>query len=189
MTNKKSNESRRKLLKSIAAGGGMVAAGQSLPEKWMKPVVDAALLPAHAQTSGCNIQCRLQITLSWAETESDLLDLLVQTAGGTMIDPKGQTTGQCLAHQGENLTDSSTNERVKNIGNERLITAGTYRIFIRKNIDNDEADVTLRVKTCDQQEENTSICLNSSFDGVFEAGMVVVNPNGSTQITTNNTRE
>jgi hypothetical protein len=51
MTDKKSNESRRKLLKSIAAGGGAVIAGKSLPENWSRPVVDSVLLPAHALTS------------------------------------------------------------------------------------------------------------------------------------------
>ena len=55
MTDKKSSESRRKLLKSIAAGRGAIVAGKSLPENWTKPVVDSVLLPAHAQTSGCTI--------------------------------------------------------------------------------------------------------------------------------------
>ena len=51
MSDKKSNESRRKLLKSIAAGSGAIVAGKSLPDKWTAPVVDSVLLPAHAQTS------------------------------------------------------------------------------------------------------------------------------------------
>ena len=51
MTDKKSSESRRKLLKSIAAGSGVIVAGKSLPESWSKPVVDSVMLPAHAQTS------------------------------------------------------------------------------------------------------------------------------------------
>ena len=51
MTNKKSSESRRKLLKSITAGSGAIVAGKSLPESWSRPVVDSVMLPAHAQTS------------------------------------------------------------------------------------------------------------------------------------------
>jgi len=47
-----SGTSRRKLLKSIAAGSGAIVAGKSLPESWSRPVVDSVLLPAHAQTSG-----------------------------------------------------------------------------------------------------------------------------------------
>ena len=51
MTDKKSSESRRKLLKSIAAGSGAIVAGKNLPESWSRPVVDSVMLPAHAQTS------------------------------------------------------------------------------------------------------------------------------------------
>jgi hypothetical protein len=45
------NDSRRKLLKSIAAGSGAIVAGKSLPESWSKPVVNAVMLPAHAATT------------------------------------------------------------------------------------------------------------------------------------------
>ena len=48
-----SNHSRRKLLKSIAAGSGAVVIGKSLPDSWSKPVVDSVVLPVHAQTSPC----------------------------------------------------------------------------------------------------------------------------------------
>ncbi len=51
MTDKKSNDSRRKLLKSIAAGSGAIIAGKSLPESWARPVVDSVILPTHAQTT------------------------------------------------------------------------------------------------------------------------------------------
>lgn len=51
MKNRKSSEGRRKLLKTIAAGSGVIVVGKSLPDNWSKPVVDAVMLPAHAQTS------------------------------------------------------------------------------------------------------------------------------------------
>ncbi len=54
MTNKKSTDSRRKLLKSIAAGSGAVVAGKSLPESWSKPVIDSVMIPAHAATTDDN---------------------------------------------------------------------------------------------------------------------------------------
>lgn len=47
-----SNKSRRKLLRTIAAGSGAVIAGKSLPESWSRPVVDSVMLPAHAETTG-----------------------------------------------------------------------------------------------------------------------------------------
>ena len=39
---------RRRLLKMLAAGG---VASVALPEKWVKPVIDAVIVPAHAQGS------------------------------------------------------------------------------------------------------------------------------------------
>ncbi len=51
MTEKKSNDNRRKLLKSLAAGSGAVVAGKSLPESWSKPIVDTVVLSVHAETS------------------------------------------------------------------------------------------------------------------------------------------
>lgn len=47
----RSAQSRRKVLKSIAVGGGAVVTGKSLPNDWSKPVVESVLLPAHAETS------------------------------------------------------------------------------------------------------------------------------------------
>ena len=47
----RSNEihtSRRRLLKAIALGG---AASVGLPEKWVNPIIDAVIVPAHAQGS------------------------------------------------------------------------------------------------------------------------------------------
>ena len=41
--------SRRELLKALAAGGGALAAAAFLPEKWSSPLVNAGVLPAHAQ--------------------------------------------------------------------------------------------------------------------------------------------
>ena len=40
---------RRELLKILAASGGGLVAAAFLPAKWLKPVVHAGVLPAHAQ--------------------------------------------------------------------------------------------------------------------------------------------
>ncbi|MFH1152184.1 MAG: hypothetical protein V1793_00055 [Pseudomonadota bacterium] len=45
-------ESRRKVLRKLLIGGGVVAGAGLLPDKWTKPVVDFVVVPAHAQTSG-----------------------------------------------------------------------------------------------------------------------------------------
>lgn len=51
-TRLKEEVSRRKLLKILAASGTAIAASAVLPGKWMKPVVNMGVLPAHAQQSG-----------------------------------------------------------------------------------------------------------------------------------------
>ena len=68
MTDKKSSESRRKLLKSVAAGSGAIVAGKSLPESWSRPVVDSVMLPAHAQTSPSSPPSPLSCTPSSVST-------------------------------------------------------------------------------------------------------------------------
>ena len=60
MTDNKSSESRRKLLKSLAASSGAIVVGKSLPESWSRPIVDSVLLPAHALTSNCTTELKLQ---------------------------------------------------------------------------------------------------------------------------------
>ncbi|GAB4446559.1 MAG: hypothetical protein Kow0031_29190 [Anaerolineae bacterium] len=42
---------RRELLKALTAGGGAIAASAMLSGQWVKPVVEAGVLPAHAQGS------------------------------------------------------------------------------------------------------------------------------------------
>jgi hypothetical protein len=72
MSDEKSNESRRKLLKSIAAGSGAIVAGNNLPESWSRPVVDGVMLPVHAQTSPFQGSYHFQnIRQASLSTESD----------------------------------------------------------------------------------------------------------------------
>ena len=40
-------ESRRKALRKILISGGVVAGASFLPDKWVKPVVDSIVVPAH----------------------------------------------------------------------------------------------------------------------------------------------
>ena len=51
MTDKQNNNHRRRLLKNMLTGTGIVSSIHAIPEIWVKPVVDSVVLPAHAQTS------------------------------------------------------------------------------------------------------------------------------------------
>lgn len=44
-------EKRRRVVKRIVSGGGVVAGAGALSSGWQKPVIDSVLLPAHAQSS------------------------------------------------------------------------------------------------------------------------------------------
>jgi hypothetical protein len=61
MTTKKI--SRRQVLKTLLAAGGGIGAASFLPAKWLKPVVESGVLPAHAQTSGAVKLCVSGYTL------------------------------------------------------------------------------------------------------------------------------
>ncbi len=45
-------QDRRKVIKTIAVGAGVLAGYSVLPDKWIRPVVGQIVLPAHAATSG-----------------------------------------------------------------------------------------------------------------------------------------
>lgn len=55
---------RRRLLAAITAAGATSAA---LPDRWNRPVVDAVLLPAHAQATpaACGLTCTSEIQETW----------------------------------------------------------------------------------------------------------------------------
>ena len=44
--------SRRKVIKTLALGGGVTTGTLLFPSEWTKPLVEAVYLPAHAQTTG-----------------------------------------------------------------------------------------------------------------------------------------
>lgn len=89
MTDTKSSESRRKLLKSIAAGSGAIVAGKSLPESWSRPVVDSVMLPAHAQTSAQIYASTAAENWGWCVTIMGTVADVVGIDGGYSISPGG----------------------------------------------------------------------------------------------------
>lgn len=52
LTAQPENKNRRKALKKMAAGLGILTGCAMLPEKWTRPMVGQIILPAHAATSG-----------------------------------------------------------------------------------------------------------------------------------------
>jgi hypothetical protein len=51
--------SRREMLKALLAAGGGLTAAAFLPARWIKPVVESGILPAHAATSVCTVITKL----------------------------------------------------------------------------------------------------------------------------------
>lgn len=50
-TEERQNKPRRRLLAALATGGGVCMSGSLLPSRWTEPLVDAVVLPVHAQTT------------------------------------------------------------------------------------------------------------------------------------------
>jgi len=63
--------SRRQALKAIAAAAGGLTAAAFIPAKWLKPVVDAGLLPVHASTSACHVIDPEGIQFSYGSGDGD----------------------------------------------------------------------------------------------------------------------
>jgi hypothetical protein len=107
------NLSRRELLKALAAAGGALGAAAFLPGKWIKPLVEAGVLPAHAQsTMFQNPTVDLYSVAQVSEFnyydpagrwDSDAL-LWAWISGGTL---KSQSSlpGGCYIYQGKKIGD------------------------------------------------------------------------------------
>lgn len=181
--------SRRRLLKAI--GGGTAAGATLLPGRWSKPVVDAVLLPAHAQTSRpCNVECDFRVRLSWEgsfQTAADL-DLEIQTPGGTRVAPKaanGRLAGQCLQHEGDSVADPDTPgaftvgaEQISSIDGS-FVGAGRYLVFVRSNSVGGSslrlsASVCGEQASCDGYIEDVFVATAGSIN-VSTGGTAVIN--------------
>jgi len=56
------DRSRRRLLQLLAVGG-VLAGGKTLPETWVKPVIDEVVLPAHAQMTQAEEEMKTDILI------------------------------------------------------------------------------------------------------------------------------
>lgn len=80
-------KARRRLVRTIAAGGGVAATGmlplsaKALPQKWVSPIVEVTMLPAHAQTTGgLNPPQRSIVQLEIADSTRTIMDAFVRQA-------------------------------------------------------------------------------------------------------------
>ena len=141
-------QQRRKTIRSIGITGGLAATSAATPTKWLKPVVENVLLPAHARTSCVDPLWSLSLSLRGIDRNSDSedyfnLDFVVQTPNGGVLQPPAgsQTTtlqyakdlGEAVFDAGSTLRDINT-DRVRqrsDSGAQCSYPEGTYRIAIQ----------------------------------------------------------
>ena len=70
---------RRALFKKLAIGGGISAAVTAMPAKWIKPVVDIVVLPAHAE---CTLFCDVTLSITGRAVPP-----LLCSSGTSLIEP------------------------------------------------------------------------------------------------------
>lgn len=76
---------RRKLITTTGAACGTALGANSLPEQWLKPIVNSIILPAHAQTSvGCEVSCLSPATYC-SSGDSDAIRLTVSEDGTIQV--------------------------------------------------------------------------------------------------------
>jgi len=155
-----SEPSRRLVLKSILGAGGLVTTAK-LPERWISPIVETAVFPAHAQTSSpdaiegdiaapgeepsSDVPCDndLRAVLTWTDPVD--LDLELRIPGGQRIGP-GTTSG---SHSiSEDVTEAPGGEtalipcgEASNPDNDR------YQLFIANSSQITATGVRLEITT------------------------------------------
>lgn len=123
---------RRRAMKKIAAGVGVLAGYSVLPEQWTQPVIGQVTLPAHAATSGITISsssCKATLVSG----DQSTAEVTVEVTGsvspptenmsaeitadgteptGTLTDANGTYTGKLTVTGGPGLTEISVQTTV-----------------------------------------------------------------------------
>jgi hypothetical protein len=187
--------SRRHLLKAIAATGGAVAASSLLPSEWVKPVVDAGLLPAHAQVSPQLGTGDLQATLTWntGNPNAQACSTDNGASGGVDIDlhviePDG--THVYFANQTGTTAQLDVDNQVA-LGPENIFVppggaaAGTYQVYVVYYCGQIPTEATIRITVfADTAQEDSATFVRTLNAADFAMGHNVANvtfPGGTIQ--------
>ena len=169
MADKKSQESRRKLLKSIAAGSSASVTGKSLPEEWKKPVVDSIVLPAHAQTSPAPVpphQSCSTINVSFNFTATGLGN------GGVGYDIYPASGGGSLDGDGFNF---SVPDDTVNTTYSHSYGPGQYLVYAAVGGSPGSGSITgTGTVTCCTGDSETILNVDLTGDGVGQTGCALV---------------
>ena len=190
-------DSRRRVLKYMSGAGIAGATAKGLPESWISPTIDSALLPAHAQGTNCAVPCNFNILLSWG-LDSSLsrgnvfdMDLEVITPGGTRIAPKSANgdglEGNCVKHSGDQALTSvgiarNAQESVSPIGEN--VSPGRYQIYLR-NSGTSSRSFSVHVENCEGGTMSIKQMTGISAGEVRSWGTVEVDENGQVELRQN----
>jgi hypothetical protein len=117
-----STESRRRLLKALGiAGGGTVVARTVLPAAWLKPVVDAVVLPLHAQASPV-LPTTITFSYSGAGELSGTLDGTPFATTGFVITATGQISNRTQPFFGWALNNTTASIEIVGVGTYNFVT-------------------------------------------------------------------
>jgi hypothetical protein len=98
---------RRRALKSAVFGGVIAGTWAGAPSKWSRPVVDASVLPSHAQTSPVPV-----------DPETFVVEFDTPVAGMQFTVPEGvcELVVDCYGAQGGNTLDAAQNAGTGGLG-------------------------------------------------------------------------
>lgn len=122
-TARKTRDARRKLLKSLVAGGGVMASGKILPDHWSAPVVESVVLPAHAQTTsgpidGVFLAEPTFVNLDDTAEPDSILDLFAEPAHAGLSTPIPKVCTNAISSILFSVSGNSANVCVKLFGGE-----------------------------------------------------------------------
>lgn len=121
-SNQTTSEERRKAVRNILAGSGLVA-GAATANKWSKPLVDAVALPAHAQMSDVtmlvgNVNITPTVTNNLQKSES-ILDFFIAPANA--LEASVDLSGACMTMS---ITGSSYTLTIEFASHPNVVISG-----------------------------------------------------------------